>query len=131
MLRQVLLLQVLAAVVQQVGRDDLGMQAPAQTRGVDARRLFHDHHREALVHPGAAVLLGHRRAEEARRAGLGPDLAVDMALLFPARVVRRDLLLHEAACGIAERGVVFVEKGARNRQHGFPRSSESRRCYQA
>jgi hypothetical protein len=65
--------------MQQVGRDDLGMQAPAQARGIDARRLFHDDHREALVHADAAVFLRHRGAEEAGGAGLGPDLAIDVA----------------------------------------------------
>jgi hypothetical protein len=68
-----------------------------------------------------AVFLGHRGAEQAGGAGLGPDLAIDVGLFLPARVVGGDLLLHEAAGGVAEGGVVFVEQGARNREHGgFP-----------
>ena len=46
-------------------------------------------------------------------AGLAERLAIDVALLAPALGVRRDLLLHEAAEGVAEHLVVVLEQRAR------------------
>ena len=45
-------------------------------------------------------------------AGLRPDLAVDVALLLPASVVRRDLALEDAAHRVAELDVVLGKQRA-------------------
>ena len=62
--------------------------------------------------PGAAVLLVEPRAQEALRARLAPHLAIDLALLAPARLVRHDLALDELAERLAERLVLGVEQRA-------------------
>ena len=113
-LRQVVLLLRLGAVVQHVRRDDLAVQPEADAGVIAARELLHLDHGIQLVRSRAAVLLGHRHAKESVRARLAPDLPVDVALLLPRVVVRRDLLVDEAAEGIAERFVVGREEGARD-----------------
>src|SRR5579862_8917218 len=118
-LRQVFLLQHLAAVVVQVGRDDLGMQSPADGGIVDPRLLFHQHHAEQLVGPGAAVFLRHAHAEEAVLARFLPHRLVGVALLLPALVVRLDLGLEETPHAVAEGFVFGGEKGARNHGRGI------------
>ena len=70
-------------------------------------------HRSAeadVVHPGAAVGLGDRRAEEAELAHPLEDLAMDLALLVPLADVRQDLGLGEVADGLAHE-LVLVGQG--------------------
>ncbi|MNT28578.1 hypothetical protein D3C72_1642740 [compost metagenome] len=108
-LRQVGRFQVIAAVVLDIGRDDLRVQAEAKAGAAGARLLLHQHHAVQLVAAGAAILLGHAGAQETGRASLQPDITVDIPLLFPAFVVREHLGFHEAARGFAQHLVVFVE----------------------
>ncbi|MCY1331083.1 hypothetical protein D9M69_167340 [compost metagenome] len=113
--RQVGLLQVLAAVVQDVGRDDLRMQGQAEQVGrAGAGELFQHDHAVALVRAQPAVFLRHAEAEEAALPGLGPDLAIDEALFLEALVMRQDFHLQEAADRLPELQVFLVEQGARD-----------------
>jgi hypothetical protein len=118
-LGQVLLLLLLGAVVQDVGRDDLAVQAVTDAGDASARQLLELNHRIQLVGVGAAVGLGHGGAEKAVLAGLVPDRAVHVALLFPGLVEGRDFLVDEAAEAVAEGFVVGAEQGAFD--HGIPR----------
>ncbi len=96
-LGQVLLFLRLGAVVQDVGRDDLAVQAVADAGDAGARQLFELDHRIQLVRVGTAIFLGHGHAQEAVLAGLVPDRAVHIALLFPGLMEGRDFLVDEAA----------------------------------
>ena len=111
-LRQVLLLLRLGAVVQDVGRNDLAVQAVADAGDAGARKLLELDHRIKLVGVGAAIGLGHGGTQETVLAGLVPDRAVHVALLFPGVVEGRDLFFDEAAEAVAEGLVVGVEQGA-------------------
>ncbi|MCY1541492.1 hypothetical protein D9M68_771880 [compost metagenome] len=110
--RQVLALLRLGAVAQDVRRHDLAVQAEADAAHARSRDLFHLRHRIQLVSAGAAIGLGHGHAEETVFAGLAPDFAVHVTLLFPAFVERRDFLLHETAKAVAEGFVVGVEEAS-------------------
>ena len=66
--------------------------------------------REAdVVHPGAAVGLRDRRAEEAQLAHPGEHLAVDLALLVPLADVRQDLRLGEGPDALLDEAVLVGE----------------------
>ena len=112
--RQVFFLQQLAAVIDDVRRDDVVVQPPADAREPRARDFLVDHAVVEEVRARAAVLLGDSGAEETLRAGLVPDLAVDVAFFFPALVVRRAFLLEELADAGAEDLVLFAVEGAWN-----------------
>ena len=66
-------------------------------RGVGALELLAQDREADVVHPGAAVGLRDRRAEEAQLAHLREQLAVDLALLVPLADERDDLGLGELA----------------------------------
>ena len=106
------LLLRLAPVVKDVRGDDLRVEAEADAARVRPGDLLHHDDGVEAVRPCAAVLLGHRGAEEARLPGLRPHLAVDVALVLPVAVEGHDLLLEELAEGIAELLVVVGEEGA-------------------
>ncbi len=86
-------------------------------------QLLGHHHVVAEVgDPGAAVLLGDVEAEQALRAGLGPEVAGDDAVLLPLVVEGDDLLLQEGADGLAERLVLRLEDrtvGGHQDTHSF------------
>ena len=105
-------LLLLAAVVEDVGRDDIGVQAEAG-RGVDALGHLLDHDGAVEeVGAAAAVLLGHVGEQQPRLAGLAPHLAADLALLLPALVVGRDLAIDEGVDGLAEELVLVLVDAA-------------------
>ena len=110
--RQVLLFLFLGAVVQDVRRHDLAVQAKADAADPGVRDLFHLRHRIQLVGPGSAIFLRHGHAQKTVFAGGAPDGTVHIALLFPAVVERGDFLLHKTAEAVAKRFVVGVEEGA-------------------
>jgi hypothetical protein len=87
------------------------MQSPAERGVVGARLFFHQHDGVELVRARAAVFFRHRAAQEPVRAGLLPDVLVDVALVLPALVVRRDFRFQEAPDAVAERLVLGTEKG--------------------
>ena len=95
--RQPVLLLLLRAVVEDVGRDDRVVQARCRSR-----RRRHGRCASmmalscAIGAAGAAVFLRHRGAEQAGLAGLQPALAVDDLVLLELVVARRDLLRQEA-----------------------------------
>ena len=60
---------------------------------------------------GAAVFLRHRRAEQAGRAGLGPDLAVVHAGFVPAVEMRHEFVGDEAPRLLFEQDEVFGHPG--------------------
>ena len=59
-----------------------------------------------------AVLFGQRHAEQARFARFAPDLAGDLPVEFPLRVIRRDLTFAKAARGLPQQRVFVREHGA-------------------
>ena len=67
---------------------------------------------KSLSTPAPPYSSGMRRAQEAVRARLAPDRAVDVALLFPGCVERRDLVLEKLRNAVAEGFVVGREEGA-------------------
>jgi hypothetical protein len=69
------------------------------------------------VGAATAVLDGDVGQQHAGLAGLQPGLAIDDALLLPARVMRGDLLGDEAAAGLAKEVVLFLVVGG-GRAHG-------------
>ena len=109
-----LLLLVVAERVE-VRHDDVGVQRHREAALVGARELLHDDHRAQEVAARAAVLLVEPRAQEALRARLAPDLAIDLTLLAPALLVRSDLAVDELAKRLAERVVVGIEQRAVHR----------------
>jgi hypothetical protein len=112
------LLLLLGAVMQNVGRDDAGMQG--RPEGVEAAQaeLAVDHR---LMREGAArapILFRHRGAEETGGARLGPRLALIHALLVPALQVRREFALHEAARLLLEQHHVLGHPGGAGKIDG-------------
>ena len=63
----------LGAVVQDVRRDDLAVQAVTDAGDAGARQLLELHHRIQLVGVGAAIGLGHGGAEKPFSPALFPD----------------------------------------------------------
>src|SRR6185503_4785532 len=105
-------LLLLAAVVDDVGRDDIGMQPkPRRREHALGHLLDHDGAVEE-IRAAPAVLLGHVREQQARLAGLAPHLAADLALLLPALVVGRDLAIDEGLDGLAEELVLVLVDAA-------------------
>ena len=76
--------------------------------------------REAdVVHPGAAVRLGDRGAEEPELAHPREDLAVDLALLVPLADVGQDLGLGEGADALADEPVLVGEGEVDHARHAY------------
>ena len=88
-------------------------------RGVGTFQLLAQDREADVVHPGAAVRLRDRRAEEPELAHLGEDLAVDLALLVPLADVRQDLGLGEGAHALLHEAVLV---GQGEVDHGPDRS---------
>ena len=108
-----LLLLLLRAHVHDVGHGEVVLDAEGagERPGAGADDLFVHDRAEAVVlqHAGAAELLGHREADEARLAGGEHRRPVDLALGVPplARLVRH-VALDELLDDVAERLVVLV-----------------------
>ena len=66
-------------------------------RGVGTLQLLAQDPEADVVHPGPAIRLGDRGAQEPELAHLGEDLAMDLALLVPLADVGQDLGLGEGA----------------------------------
>src|SRR6202040_4005715 len=73
--RQPAPLLLLGAVMQNVRRHDAGMERRAESVEAGEAELAADHRLMREAAPCPAILLGDGRAEEPRRARLGPDLA--------------------------------------------------------
>ena len=77
-------LLLLGAVMQDVGRDDAGMQRRAEGVEAGEREFAVDHRLMGEGAAGAAIFLRHRGAQQTGLAGLGPDLALVHAFFVPA-----------------------------------------------
>ncbi len=97
--------------MDEIGRDDVGMEADAGGRA-EIGELLVDHRVVAIIEAEAAIFLRYGRAEQPRLAGLAPEGLVDLALLLPAIEMRRQLAIEELADGIAKLVVILVERGA-------------------
>ena len=113
--RQVAAALLLGAVGDDVGSDDVRMQAEARPRGSGARKLLHDDGRMQPVSTAAAIFVRDRRTKKPGLARRQPNGARHCVLLLPLRVMRRDLALDEAADLIAVKLVLLREK--RSLQH--------------
>jgi hypothetical protein len=62
------------------------------------------------------MIFGHGHAQKAVLAGLVPDGAIHIALLFPVGVERGNFFVHEAAKAVAEGFMVGGEEAAVNHE---------------
>src|SRR5262249_5714719 len=92
----------------QIGRDDVGVQAKTRPRADVAHHLLDHDDAGQEVGAAAAVFARNVGQQQAERAGLAPDRAIDHALFLPARVVRHDLGLDEPPHGLAEEFVLLL-----------------------
>ncbi len=115
--RQPVLLLRLGTVVEHVVRDDAVHRVPEARDAVAAHFLGHD---GLVAHVAADTAVFRRdvRAQQADFARLAPELAVDVMLLAPARVVRNDFHLDEAPDGVTEEVQLVVEPGGTIGIHG-------------
>jgi len=90
----------------------------AEARDAPASHLLGHHRLVARVAPDTAVLRGDVRAQEPDLARPVPQLAVHVVLFAPARVVRHDLVLDEAAGRVAEHLEFVVHPGGSVVGHG-------------
>jgi hypothetical protein len=79
-------------------------------RGVGTLELLAQEREADVVHAGAAVLLGDRRAKEALLAHPVEDLAMDLALLVPLADVREDLGLCKGPDALLDEAVLVGER---------------------
>ena len=98
---------------QQVGRHDVVVQPETDAAVAAGGGLLGDDRVVPEVRvAAAAVLLGHRHAEEALLAGLEPHTAVDDLRLLPFLVMGRDVAIEEGPVGLAEQFMLGLEQGA-------------------
>ncbi len=110
-LGQPALFLLFGAVVQDVGGDDGRVQRTAKA-GLAGGGLGQDQGGlVAEVATGAAVLFGHRGAQEAVGTGFAPGFAVHHALSAPGLVLRTPLLLEEAGGRFQQHGVLIGHPG--------------------
>ncbi len=110
-LRQPALLLIFGAVVKNVGRDDPGMQRRAEGIETGERKFAIDHRLMREASARAAIFLRHRCAEQAGRAGLGPDIAIVHAGFVPAVEMGNELVGDEAPRLLFEQDKVFAHPG--------------------
>ena len=79
-------------------------------RRVGTLQLLAQQREAQVVHPGAAVLLGDRRPQEAQLREAPEELAWVPAGLVPGPDVRQELALCEGACGIADEQVLVAQR---------------------
>ena len=110
-LRQPALFLLLGAVMQDVGRDDAGMQRRAE-RVETGQAVFAIDHRLVGERPaGAAVFLGHRGAKQACLPRLGPNLARVHVLVVPFLQMRHEFGRQEAARLLLEQHEILGHPG--------------------
>jgi hypothetical protein len=94
-------------------REDLrierGQQVDVGQAQVGARHLFVDHAGREAAEPLAAEFLGQLRSDEAHRAHLAHQFAVEHAGLVALQEARGDAIGGKAARMVAEGDEVFVE----------------------
>ena len=100
---------LIGAVIEQVGRHNLVVQAKADAAEAGRCQRLELQHRVQLVGTGAAVLLWQRHAQKAVGSRLMPDRPVDIALLLPGSVKRRYFARHEALKTVTKGLVLGVE----------------------
>ncbi len=115
--RQPGLLLLVGAEIDDVGRDDVGVDAGARGVGrAELRQLLAEHGVEAVVgRAGATELLGNLQPQQAELAGLEPHLAVDAVLLGVPFLIGCEHPFDEALAALAEGFVVFVVDGPLHR----------------
>ena len=121
--RQPAPLLLLGAVMQDVGRDDAGMQRRAEgvEAGIADRAVDRGLVGEAAA--PAAVFLGHRGAQEPGGAGLRPDVAVIHARLVPPLEMRHERGIDEAPRLLLEQHDILGHPGGTgNLERGHRRS---------
>ena len=79
-------------------------------RGVGTLQLLAQDREAEVVHPGAAVRLRDRGAQEPELAHPLEDLAMDLALLVPLADVRQDLRLGEVPDGLPDELVLVGQR---------------------
>jgi len=94
------------------GNHHVVVQAEPDAAESARRDLFGDDRVVPEVRVAAAVLLGHRHAEEALPTGLEPHAAVDDLVPFPLLVVGRHMAVQERPEGLAEQIVLGFEQRA-------------------
>ena len=117
-LGQPALLLLLGAVMQDVGRDDAGMQRRAEGVEAGEREFAVDHRLMREAAAGAAVFLRHRGAQQAGLAGLGPDLALVHAGLVPAVEMGDEFVGDEAPRLLLEQDEVLAHPGRARKIEG-------------
>ena len=110
--RQIALLLRLRAVVLKIGRDDFGMQTVAYAAETGRAQFLHLNDGIQLVSTKTTIGLGLGHAQKTQSTGLGPDLLVHIALLFPSGMVGCNFFCHETAKTVAKRLMFRAEKCA-------------------
>ena len=110
--RQQPLFLLIGAVVEQVGRHDFVVQAKANARKARCSQRLELQHRVKFVGTGAAILLWQAHAQKAVGSRLVPDCPVDIALLLPSRMKRRNFARHEALETVTKCFVLGVKQGS-------------------
>jgi hypothetical protein len=110
--RQPVTLLLIGAERHDVGGDKIGVDQEARAAGTHAPHFLEHHDVEQVVEAKSAVFLGHGAAQQARLAGLEPQLARNDPVLFPLVVEGDDFFFHEAAHGVAPHLVLGREETA-------------------
>ena len=97
--------------MQNVRRNNTGVQRRAECIEPGQRKLAIDHRLMREASAGAAIFLRHRCAEQAGRAGLGPDIAVVHAGFVPAVEMGNELVGDEAPRLLFKQDKVFAHPG--------------------
>src|SRR5258706_3914262 len=83
-------------------------------RGRGARHFFHRHGMRQVAHAGAAVLFGHRNAEQAEVTQLFPHVHRKGVVMVDLRGARRQLRIAHAFDGIAQGVGIVGDMGIEN-----------------
>src|SRR5215813_2795613 len=124
-----LLLLLFAAVVQQVGHDNVVVQRKGRPGSERTSLLLDQDGAVKEVGAGAAVFLGHGHAQKPLLARLAPQLAGHHAFLFPFHMERRDLFLEEPPAAIAEHLVFGRVMGGQSGHLRRPPRLRWRQCF--
>ena len=116
---QIMIFQLVGAVVEHVRCNNVRVQAPAYARQAGPGYLFDQHRAIPEIRANTAKLFRQAWAKEAQLTSFLPELAANLAVFLPLIMVRRCLLLQELADRIAKAFKVGVEESAWN--HGEPR----------
>src|SRR6185295_588553 len=105
--RKPALLLLLGAVMQNVGRDDTGMQRRAERVESRERQLAIDHSFMSETAAGTAIFFGHGGAQQPGLACLGPYIAVVYAGFVPTIELRNEFVVNEASCLFFKKHEIF------------------------